>query len=74
MHIPDEILGKLKRTGPSRNTLCRWQWSLRTLFILTTVCSLLAWFHAPLWAWAQSLWEIWFPRYNPSQCGPCGMG
>jgi hypothetical protein len=74
VQIPDSTLGKLKSAARRPWALRGWQLSLRTLFVMVTVCGLIAWFHDPLLAWARSVWEMWFPRYDPSKCGPCGMG
>jgi hypothetical protein len=76
MQLPDSILGKLHEAARQPRTLRGWQLSLRTLFVLTAACGVVAFFHEPIWAWAQGVWELWFPsaRYDPNQCGPCGMG
>ena len=76
MQIPDSTISQLKTAARPSARLRSWQLSLRTLFVLVTLCGLLAWFHEPLAAWARSVWELWFPsaKYDPSQCGPCGMG
>jgi hypothetical protein len=74
MHIPDSTLRKLEVAARRPAALRGWQLSLRTLFLLTAVCGLIAWFHQPLWAWGQDLWEFWFPSLAPKGCGPCGMG
>ena len=81
MRLPAVVLAKMAAAGKRRPSISggglrvRWfQMSLRTLFILTAVCAVAAWFWQPLAAWAQDIWEIWFPSQIAEPCGPCGMG
>jgi hypothetical protein len=74
MNLPARLLAKMAAAGgPPRFRW--WQMSLRTLFILTAFCAVMAWFWEPLAAMAQGVWEVWFPSQPPPYaCGPCGMG
>ena len=78
MNLPPNTLAKMQAAAEPADAKAavrrRWQVSLRTLFMLTTACCILAWFAQPLMAWAAHVWEVWFPSSAPIGCGPCGMG
>jgi hypothetical protein len=75
MNLPPKVLATMIAVSSPRRSFRWWQMSLRTLFVLTAVFAVAAWFWEPLAVMAQSAWEIWFPSQPPPHaCGPCGMG
>jgi hypothetical protein len=71
VQLPSSLLQSLESAAKPR-PLRWWQVSLRTLFLLTAVCAVLALLAMPALAWAREIWEAWFPV--DTGCGPCGMG
>ena len=72
VQLPSSLIQSLESAARPR-PLRWWQLSLRTLFVLTAFCAVLALLAHPAWAWAREIWEAWFPAADAG-CGPCGMG